>query len=148
MLLSPRAFRRLCEARDLLREDAEPSLSVKDVAKRVGISHFHFIRQFRAVFGWTPHQFRIRWRLEQARRLLGAGERVTDVCMEVGFTSLGSFSRSFADRVGTPPSSLKMRPPPSDGCLELMAREASPQFPRSIRRRAAPRLARGKRGKR
>jgi len=147
MLLSPDAFRRLCEARELLREDADPPLSVKDVAARVGVSPFHFIRQFRAVFGWTPQQFRIRWRLEQARRLLSDGDRVTDVCMEVGFSSLGSFSKLFAERVGAPPSELRLVPVPSDGCLELMARDASPQFPRSRRPRRSPTLAR-KRGKR
>jgi hypothetical protein len=62
------------------------------------------------VFGQTPHQFRIDARLERAKRLLASGERsVTDVCMEVGFTSLGSFSGSFARRVGVAPSLYRER---------------------------------------
>ena len=101
MLLRHEGFRRLCRARDLLREDREPSPSIVDLAREVHISPFHFIRQFEAVFGLTPHQFRIQARLDRARHLLAMGEHsVTDVCMEVGFSSLGSFSSLFARRLG------------------------------------------------
>ena len=63
------------------------------VAREAAISPFHFIRQFEAVFGVTPHQYRIGRRIERAKHLLAAGQHsVTDVCMEVGFSSLGSFS--------------------------------------------------------
>lgn len=58
MLLRHEGFRRLCRARDLLREVREPSPSIADLAREVQISPFHFIRQFEAVFGVTPHQFR------------------------------------------------------------------------------------------
>jgi AraC-type DNA-binding domain-containing proteins len=58
MLLRHEGFRRLCLARDLLREQREPSPSIADLAAEVRISPFHFIRQFEAVFGVTPHQFR------------------------------------------------------------------------------------------
>jgi AraC-like DNA-binding protein len=95
----------LCEARDLLRQVDEASPSIADVARHVGISPFHFIRQFEAVFGTTPHQFRIHRRLELARLLLVRGQHsVTDVCMEVGFSSLGSFSALFTRRMGETPS--------------------------------------------
>jgi AraC-like DNA-binding protein len=110
MLLSCDALKNLCRARDLLSEVRESKLSIEDVARQVAISPYHFIRQFAAVFGVTPHQYRIRRRLELAKHLLAAGHHsVTDVCMEVGFSSLGSFSAQFAQRVGVPPSSYQRR---------------------------------------
>ena len=105
MLLARDTFRRLCLARDILRDQPECPLSVEAIAREVEISPSHFIRQFDAVFGLTPHQFRIQSRLDRARHLLASGEHsVTDVCLEVGFSSLGSFSDLFARRVGVPPS--------------------------------------------
>ena len=99
------AFTRLCRASDLLRAEHDRPVSIREAAAAAGMSPFHFIRRFRAVFGETPHQFRIRARLERAKSLLASGDRsVTDVCMDVGFTSLGSFSDQFARRVGMPPS--------------------------------------------
>jgi len=133
MLLRHEGFRRLCRARDLLREDRESSLTIVDLAREVHISPFHLIRQFEAVFGLTPHQFRIQARLDRARHLLATGDHsVTDVCMEVGFSSLGSFSSLFARRVGEAPSRYQKRvrasvQVPADlvrlftpGCLSLM----------------------------
>jgi AraC-like DNA-binding protein len=126
-------FARLCRARDLLRETHDPELSIQEVAGRAQLSPYHFIRVFEAVFGLTPHQFRIEERLARARYLLledNASE--TDVCMEVGFSSLGSFSSLFARRVGVAPSLYRRRArasirvpglPPQElfpGCLTLM----------------------------
>ena len=135
MLVKPDAFRRLCRARSLLVAQRERPPSVEEVAQLVGISPFHFIRQFEAVFGLTPHQFRTRARLERAKELLALGRHsVTDVCMEVGFSSLGSFSDLFARRVGAPPSAYRRRTRafvtvpgrlPAElypGCLSLMGR--------------------------
>lgn len=88
-----------------MREEPEIARSIEDIARAVAISPSHLTRQFEAVFGVTPHQFRIQTRLERARDLLAAGEHsVTDVCMEVGFSSLGSFSGLFTRRVGMAPS--------------------------------------------
>jgi AraC-like DNA-binding protein len=133
MLLRHEGFRRLCRARDLLRESREPSPTIEQLAREVRISPFHFIRQFEAVFGVTPHQFRIASRIELAKELLARGQHsVTDVCMEVGFSSLGSFSTLFARRVGETPSAYQRRIRPlvcvpgrgpshlTPGCLSLM----------------------------
>ena len=133
MLLRHEGFRRMCHARDLLRESREPAPTIEQLAREVRISPFHFIRQFEAVFGVTPHQFRIASRIELAKQLLAAGEHsVTDVCMEVGFSSLGSFSTLFAHRVGEAPSAYRRRirtlvsvpggsvSPLTPGCLSLM----------------------------
>jgi AraC-like DNA-binding protein len=154
MLLRHDAFRRLCRARDLLVEVTEQPRSIEVVARDVGISPFHFIRQFESVFGLTPHQFRIQSRLDEARRLLALGQHsVTEVCMEVGFSSLGTFSDLFARRVGAPPSAYRRRLVavgswPSQfpkgyvpGCLSLMAllpSSAFSQFSRSVGDRLLP----------
>lgn len=109
-MLSPHTLIRLCRARDRLRETGETHLSISALAKEAKLSPHHFIRLFQAVFGETPHQFRIRARLERAKVLLAGGSMsVTEVCMEVGFTSLGSFSDLFARRVGAPPSAYRER---------------------------------------
>ncbi len=130
MVLQGDAFRRLCMARDLLSEYRDQPLLVREIARDTGMSHFHFIRQFEAVFGLTPHQFRIQVRLDHAKLLLARGNHsVTDVCMEVGMSSLGSFSDLFLRRVGVAPSEYRQRArvlvpgavPPFPGCLSLMA---------------------------
>ena len=152
MLLKPAVFRGLCRARDLLHGVPERPLSVEEVACEAGISPFHFIRQFEAVFGETPHQFRIRSRLELARRLLAAGNHsVTDVCVEVGFSSLGSFSDLFTRRIGETPSGYRRRArsmvavpgrlPQAlfPGCLSLMGSLPSSAF-RSFREASPPSL--------
>jgi len=135
VLLRHDGFRRLCRARDLLLEARDAPLSISDLAREVQISPFHLIRQFEAVFGETPNQFRQSSRIELARHLLATGQRsVTDVCMEVGFSSLGSFSVLFTRRVGETPSAYRRRMRPMvvvpgaipeilvPGCLTLMAR--------------------------
>ena len=112
MILRPDVFDRLCRARVALTEEPEVAPTVEEVARSAGISPFHFIRQFESVFGSTPHQLRIQSRLDRARRLLAAGGlSVTDVCMEVGFSSLGTFSRTFRDIVGETPSEFRTRGP-------------------------------------
>jgi AraC-like DNA-binding protein len=107
-MLTTAAFRRLCSARDLLRDTHDRPLSIDEVAREAGMSPFHFIRRFHALFGETPHQFRIQARLDRAKQLLALSDySVTDVCMEVGFSSLGSFSGLFARRVGCSPSAYR-----------------------------------------
>jgi AraC-like DNA-binding protein len=99
-----RAVLQLCRARDLLADVRSANVSISDAAREAGLSSFHFIRRFEAVFGETPHQFRTRERLTAAQRLLARGHSVTDVCLDVGFSSLGSFSALFARRIGISPA--------------------------------------------
>ncbi|HEY1341104.1 MAG TPA: AraC family transcriptional regulator [Bryobacteraceae bacterium] len=104
------AFARLCRARELLGDTPERRLSIRELSVELGISPFHFIRQFEALFGVTPHQFRMRERLDRAKLLLARGEHsVTEVCFETGFESLASFSDLFTRRIGTPPSAYRRR---------------------------------------
>ena len=110
MLLRHEGFRKLCEARDLLREVSDDAPTIEDVAQAIGMSRAHFARQFEALFGLPPHQYRIKARLDLARDLLARGDRsVTTVCLDVGFSSLGSFSRLFTRRVGETPSAYRRR---------------------------------------
>src|SRR5689334_8530340 len=108
MKLDADTRRRLSRARDRLALfDASPAIA--KIAREAGTSPFHFIRLFEAAFGVTPHQYRVRIRIAEARRLLASGQPVTDVCIAVGFSSLGSFSASFARRVGQAPSAYQRR---------------------------------------
>jgi AraC-like DNA-binding protein len=108
MLVAPATFHRLCRARDML-SDADESPTIRAIARAVRISPFHFIRQFEALFGATPHQFRIASRIDRAKQLLAREASVTETCMEVGFSSVGTFSDLFRRRVGTSPSKFRER---------------------------------------
>ena len=131
MLIHPDSFRGLCRARDLLCDVDSPALSVPSIARAAAISRYHFIRQFHALFGMTPHQMRIQARLDRARELLERDRAsVTDVCLEVGFSSVGSFSSLFARRMGASPSAYRrtLVQVPADlvavipGCLGALTR--------------------------
>lgn len=102
--------RRMLRARDAMdRGYAEP-LDITALAKLAHVSEAHFIRTFRATFGETPHRYLQRRRVERAMRLLRETDRsVTDVCLEVGFSSLGTFSRTFRDIVGESPTEFRRR---------------------------------------
>ena len=101
--------RRLLRARDAMdRAYAEP-LNVRAVATVAHISEAHFIRSFRAAFGETPHRYLQRRRVERSMFLLRETDRsVTDICFDVGFTSLGTFSRTFREIVGETPSDYRV----------------------------------------
>lgn len=103
-MLHKDALLRLCHARDLLR-DPDDTFSIPQVAREVGMSPYHFIRLFKAVFGETPKQCQLQARLERAKYLLMLSDfSVTEVCMESGFSSLGTFTYVFTRRVGMPPT--------------------------------------------
>ena len=96
-------LRRLLRARDLLHAEAQRGPTLDDLASTSGLSRAHLARQFAQAFGMPPHQYLVQLRLEQAKRALAAGDRVTDVCFDVGFASLGTFSASFRKRTGLSP---------------------------------------------
>jgi AraC-like DNA-binding protein len=100
--------RRMLRARDAMdREFARP-LDIAALARVALTSEAHFIRTFRATFGETPHRYLQRRRVERAMFLLRHGDRpVTDICLDVGFTSLGTFGRTFRDIVGMTPSQYR-----------------------------------------
>src|ERR1700678_3911213 len=100
----------LRRARDLLdREYARP-LDVPVMARAALMSPSLFSRRFREVYGDTPYGYLQARRVERAMALLRRGDlSVTEVCLAVGFTSLGSFSSTFSRLVGEPPSAYKAR---------------------------------------
>ncbi len=99
----------LRRARDLIdREYAKP-LDVPTMAAEALMSPAHFSRRFRAAYGETPYGYLMTRRIERAMALLRAGASVTDACMAVGCTSLGSFSSRFAEIVGETPTAYRSR---------------------------------------
>ena len=106
----PEELRHLRRARDLIdREYARP-LDVPALARAAYMSPAHFSRQFRAAYGETPYSYLMTRRIERAKTLLRRGDlSVTDVCMAVGCTSLGSFSARFTELVGESPSAYRAR---------------------------------------
>src|SRR4051812_41160016 len=102
-------LRRACDRMD--REYARP-LDVAALARTALMSSAHFSRQFRAAYGETPYGYLMTRRIERAKALLRRGDlSVTEVCMEVGCTSLGSFSTRFPQRVGETPTASRARDP-------------------------------------
>jgi AraC-like DNA-binding protein len=108
--VTPEDLAHLRRARDLIdREYARP-LDVPAMAQAALMSPGHFSRQFRAAYGETPYSYLMTRRIERAKALLRRGDlSVTDVCMEVGCTSLGSFSSRFTELVGESPSAYRAR---------------------------------------
>src|SRR4029078_4232573 len=99
-------------------------LDVAAVAAVAHISPAHFSRSFRAVFGETPHRYLQRRRVERSMFLLRETNRnVTDICFDLGFTSLGTFSRTFTRIVGETPSGYRLGNGPivAAHCLQLAA---------------------------
>jgi transcriptional regulator GlxA family with amidase domain len=104
------ANRRLLRARDAMDRDFAQPLDVPALARIACVSEAHFIRTFRDTFGETPHRYLQRRRVERAMALLRDTDRsVTEVCLDVGFTSLGTFSRTFSAIVGESPSAYRRR---------------------------------------
>ena len=102
--------RRLLRARDAIDRDYGRPLDVPALARIAHVSPAHFSRTFKATFGETPHRYLQRRRIERAMALLrDTAHPVTDVALLVGSNSLGTFSRTFRDVVGVPPSEYRRR---------------------------------------
>jgi AraC-like DNA-binding protein len=116
--------RRLLRARDAMDRGYAQPLDVRAVAAVAHLSEAHFIRSFRAVFGETPHRYLQRRRVERSMFLLRETARsITDICFDVGFTSLGTFSRTFREIMGESPSAYRGRHGPMvvPNCFQMAA---------------------------
>ncbi len=101
-------LRRICRARDLIRDCYTETITLDDCALEAGLSPWHLLRSFRAAFGETPKEFHTRLRLERAKHLLTVTDRsVTEICFDVGFSSLGTFSVLFKRHVGSSPKDFR-----------------------------------------
>jgi AraC-like DNA-binding protein len=134
----------LRRARDLIdREYAEP-LDLDAMAREAGYSRFHFARAFADAYGETPRRYLTRRRIERAKTLLRtANLSVTEICLLVGFESLGSFGSRFRSLVGQSPTEYREAAveaggvPPIPGCLVLMWTRPHADIPQAGR--SAPR---------
>jgi AraC-like DNA-binding protein len=98
----------MLRARDAIDRSFARSLDIPHLAGLAHVSEAHFIRTFRATFGETPHRYLQRRRVERAMFLLRESDRsVTQICFDVGFNSLGTFSRTFREIVGESPSAYR-----------------------------------------
>lgn len=97
----------LRRARDLIDRDHAQPLDVPAIARAALMSTAHFSRKFRAAYGETPYSYLMTRRIERAKALLRQGLSVTDTCVAVGCTSLGSFSSRFTEIVGETPSQYR-----------------------------------------
>lgn len=120
MATSASTNRQMLRVRDAIDRDYGLELDVDTLAGIASVSPAHLIRTFKAVFGETPHRYLQRRRIERSMFLLRSStESITDICMTVGFSSLGTFSRTFAEIVGESPSLYRRRGPlpPAPGCF-------------------------------
>src|SRR2546421_4912647 len=100
--------RRLLRARDTMDRTYSQPLDIPTLARIAHVSEAHFIRTFRATFGETPHRYLQRRRVERAMFLLRETDRnVSEICLDVGFTSVGTFGRTFHGIVGESPTTYR-----------------------------------------
>lgn len=135
----------LLRAKDLIDRDYAEPLDVAAFARAAHASPAHFARSFKAAFGETPGRYLQRRRIERAQELLrGTSLTVTEVSLDVGFRSLGSFSGAFRGLVGEPPSAYARRwrsagAPPIPACFTLMyTRPVESRSPGEARVAGAP----------
>jgi AraC-like DNA-binding protein len=103
-------YRRIQGARDFMEAGLCGPLSIQEIASAAAFSPFHFLRIFKQVFGETPHQYLTRRRVEVAKSFLRNSDMsVTDICLAIGFESLGSFSWMFRRHVGVSPEAYRNR---------------------------------------
>ena len=113
MAYAPTA-RHLLRAKDLADARYSEPLDVDDLADAAGLSRAHFSREFRRVFGESPHAYLLTRRLERAAALLrGTDRSVAEICFSVGLRSVGSFTTSFTRTYGTSPTAYRAAHPPA-----------------------------------
>jgi AraC-like DNA-binding protein len=106
--------RHILRAKDLADARYFEPLDVEDLARVAGLSRAHFSREFRRVYGESPHAYLLTRRLERAAALLRATDHsVADICFSVGLQSVGSFTTSFTRTYGVPPTAYRARFPPA-----------------------------------
>jgi AraC-like DNA-binding protein len=107
-LVEEETFARLCRSRDFLAASLDQPVRLEDAAGEACLSPFHYHRMFARAFGETPHDFLTRLRMDRAKQLLARDHLpVTEVCLSVGYESLGSFSVRFRSLVGCSPSEFR-----------------------------------------
>jgi len=107
-LVEEETLERLYRSREFLAESFDQRVRLSDAARQACLSPFHYHRMFVRAFGETPHDFLTRRRIDRAKQLLARDVcPVTEVCLAVGYESLGSFSSLFRSVVGRSPSEYR-----------------------------------------
>ena len=131
-----RDLARLRRVRDRIDRDYMQPLNVEELARGVHMSAGHLSRQFKLAYGESPYSYLMTRRIERAMALLRRGDlSVTEVCFEVGCSSLGTFSTRFTELVGVPPSVYRSQ---SSQALEGIPPCVAKQVTRPIRNQEAP----------
>jgi AraC-like DNA-binding protein len=112
--------RHLLRAKDLADARYREPLDVPTLARAAHLSPAHFSREFRRTFGETPHQYLLTRRMERAAALLRSTDRtVADVCLTVGFSSVGSFTTTFRRTFGLSPTAYRAAHPPASARVRI-----------------------------
>jgi AraC-like DNA-binding protein len=130
----------MLRVRDTIDREYATELDVATLARIASVSPDHLIRTFRTVFGETPHLYLQRRRVERAMALLrDTDQPILEVCLAVGFTSLGTFGRTFREIVGESPRQWRSRGPlpPAPGCFTMAWARPAGQLERSISEKPA-----------
>lgn len=104
MQITGETYRRIVTAKIFIDENYQQPIDLDMISQQAFISRFHFHRIFRQIYRHTPHQYITRKRIERAKDLLAENKPVLDVCNEVGFESIGSFSTLFKKEIGYAPT--------------------------------------------
>jgi len=104
MRLTTEIYQRIVSAKIYIDDNYQESINLEQISQKAFLSRFHFHRLFRRIYHKTPHEYITRKRIDKAKELLAKNKPVTEVCNEVGFESIGTFSALFKKEIGFPPT--------------------------------------------
>lgn len=104
MNLTDDIYQRIATAKIFIDENYHEALDLEEISQQAFLSRYHFHRLFTKIYRRTPHQYLTQKRLNKAKDLLAENKPVTEVCNEVGFESIGSFSVLFKKEIGFAPT--------------------------------------------
>jgi AraC-like DNA-binding protein len=104
MRIAPELYERIVAAKIFIDENYCEPINLEEISQQAFLSRFHFHRLFSHIYKKTPHEYLTLKRIDQAKLLLTQNKSVTEVCREVGFESVGSFSVLFKKEIGFPPT--------------------------------------------
>lgn len=117
-------YQRIVAAKLFIDENYQEPINLNGISEQARLSRFHFHRLFSRIYRRTPHQYLTRKRLDKALELLSADKAVTDVCNEVGFESIGSFSMLFKKQIGIAPQHYRN--------IQLMKKQQAKEQPKTF----------------
>jgi AraC-like DNA-binding protein len=104
MVIAPELYERIVAAKLFIDENYQEPINLDEISRQAFFSRFHFHRLFSRIYKKTPHQYLTLKRIDRAKQLLTEEKTVSEVCSEVGFESLGSFSMLFKKEMGFAPT--------------------------------------------